>query len=167
MSLDNIQLTPFLVQNLYTKTLVDLNNVQQVSASKPTVSIPALGQNAKNILLLVNETKVPFVADDDLKLLVGILTACKLSLADVALVNFDKNESATYDLLMDQFNPGFVILFGVLPQQLSFPLNFPNYQLQQYNNQTFLCAPALKILAAVTEEKKQLWNCLQKHFFKT
>ncbi len=166
MSLDNIQLTPFLVQNLYTKTLHDLNNVQERLPKKKTILIPALGQNAKNILLIVNETEATFASDDGLKLLVGILTACKLSLADVALVNFNKNDSITYDELMDYFNPGFVILFGVLPRDLSFPLHFPNYQLQQYNNQTFLCAPSLKMLGAVTEEKKQLWNSLQKHFFK-
>jgi len=167
MSLDDIQLTPFLVQNLYTKTLVDLKNVQEALLKKTIVHIPALGQNAKNILLIVDETEATFTSDDDLKLLVGILTACKLSLADVALVNFNKNESVTYDQLMNYFNPGFVILFGVLPKDLSFPLHFPNYQLQQYNNQTFLCAPSLKMLGVVTEEKKQLWNSLQKHFFKS
>ncbi len=166
MSLDNIQLTPFLVQNLYTKTLVELNNVQEALSEKKASRIPSLGQNARNILILVNEKNAPFVSDDDLKLLVGILTACKLSLADVALVNFSKNPTLTYDQLMEYFNPGFVILFGVLPKDLSFPLHFPSYQLQQYNNQTFLCAPSLKMLGAVTEEKKQLWNSLQKHFFK-
>jgi len=167
MSLDNIQLTPFLVQNLYTKTLVELNNVQEALPEKTAPHIPSLGQNAKSILLLVNEKESPFASDDDLKLLVGILTACKLSLADVALVNFNKNQTLTYDQLMDYFNPGFVILFGVLPKDLSFPLHFPNYQLQKYNNQTFLCAPSLKMLGVVTEEKKQLWNSLQKHFFKS
>ncbi len=166
MSLDNIQLTPFLVQNLYTKTLVELKNVQEQLPTKTISSIPSFGKNAKNILLMVNETEAPFASDADLNLLVGILTACKLSLADVALVNFHNNEGLTYDLLVDQFKPGFVILFGILPKDLSFPLHFPHYQLQHYNNQTFLCAPSLKMLAAVTAEKKQLWSCLQTYFFK-
>ena len=165
MSLDNIQLSPFLVQNLYTKSLVELKTVQVASAAKTTNPIPFLGQNAKNILLLVNEKETPFATDDDLALLVSILSACKLSLADVALVNCNKNETLTYEDLIENFNPGFVILFGVTPKELFFPLHFPHYQLQQYNNQTFLCAPPLKMLATVIAEKKLLWNALQKHFF--
>ena len=167
MSLDNIQLTPFLVQNLYTKTLVELKNSQENLSGPPNEPIPCLGQNARNILLLVNEPEAPFATDADLQLLVGIITACKLSLADVALVNAHRNEALHYDTLIDSLTPSLVILFGVSPKDLSFPLHFPHYQLQQYSNQTFLSAPSLKMLGTVTEEKKQLWNCLQRHFFKS
>ena len=165
MSLDNIQLTPFLVQDLYKKTLVDLN-VNGPSASNTTENITSfLGKNEKNTLIVIDEKETAFLNDKDLNLLVGILSACNLSLADIALINFDKNKQLTYDNMMLEFNPGFVLLFGITPDQLSFPLNFPNYQLQQYNNQTYLSAPTLKILAAEKDQKKELWTSLQKYFF--
>ncbi|RYG19586.1 MAG: hypothetical protein EOO07_06540, partial [Chitinophagaceae bacterium] len=128
MSLDNFQLSPFLVQNLYKKTLVDLKTVQPSPAQKTSEHISYLGQNEKNIVLLVNEQEHPFATDDDLTLLVSILSACKLSLADVALVNVHKYQALTYTELVNYFNPGFMILFGVLPQELKFPLHFPHYQ---------------------------------------
>lgn len=167
MSLDNIQLTPLLVQNLYATTLIDLNDVQVDQPIDADIHIASLGQNARDILVLVNEREAPFASDEDLKFLVSILTACKLSLADIALVNVAKDDTLIYDRLMGFFNPSLVLLFGVAAKDLSFPLHFPNYQLQQYNNQTFLCAPPLKMLATVTQEKKHLWNSLQNHFFKT
>ncbi len=166
MSLDNIHLTPFLVQDLYKKTLVDLNEKGHSEKNSPENITSFLGKNEKNMLIVIDEKETAFLNDSDLNLLVGILSACKLSLADIALVNFDKNKLLTYDKMMLEFNPGFVLLFGITPDQLSFPLNFPYYQLQQYNNQTYLSSPTLKILAAETDQKKELWASLQKYFFK-
>ncbi|MBC7866428.1 MAG: hypothetical protein H7X88_02735 [Gloeobacteraceae cyanobacterium ES-bin-316] len=167
MSLDNIQLSPFLLQSLYTKTLVELDPLEAIPQEAVKQTIPFLGKNDKKILLVVDEKDTAFLADNDLNLLLSILSACKLSMADIALVNFNKNQDALYNKLIEEFSPTFVILFGITPKLLSFPLNFPNYQLQQYNHQTYLCAPALKILAVEKEEKKELWNSLQKHFFKS
>lgn len=164
MSLDNIQLSALLVEKLYNKSLVDLNNNKAPQQSNATPDINRLGNNEKNILIIINETNAVFLEDNDLNLLLGILTACKLSMADIALVNFDKSPHIRYDLLNEHFNPAIVLLFGIEPGQLDFPLHFPHYQLQQYNGQHYLSSPALKILAADVASKKQLWSSLQKHF---
>jgi DNA polymerase III psi subunit len=166
MSLDNIQLSPFLVQHLYKKSLVEQVQQKKTATAAEEQSIAFLGKNEKGILIIADEKDTAFLTDADLALLVGILTACKLSLADIALVNFDKNRDMEYGQLMQQFKPVFVLMFGVSPGQLDFPLSFPHFQLQQYNHQTYLCSPALKILAAEKEQKKELWTSLQKHFFK-
>lgn len=165
MSLDNIQLTPFLVQHLYKKTLVELDAVKPAAPAPKDNPILFLGNNEKNILIVVDEKEAAFLPDDDLKLLVGILTACKISLADVALVNYNKNKKLDYDKLLQDFTPEFILLFGIGPASLNFPLHFPNFQLQQYNHQTYLSAPTLSVLAAQVDQKKQLWTCLQKYFF--
>jgi len=166
MSLNDIHLSPFLIQQLYKKTLVDVNPSKPDTVTSNDTSISFLGKNEKNILLVINEEETVFLSDTDLNLLVGILSACKLTLADVALINFDKNKTAFYDNLMLQFSPQCVLLFGVSPAALSFPLHFPNYQLQQYNNQTYVSSASLKILGEDISQKKTLWSCLQKYFFK-
>lgn len=165
MGLDNIQLSPSLLLQLYNKTLVDLTGLQQKSPVTQQYNISFLGKNEKKILVLVNETDTTFLPVTDLNLLINILSACKITMADIALINFDKNREINYDILMNYFEPASVLLFGINPADLQFPMHFPHYQLQHYNNQTYICAPALPILATDKEKKKQLWNSLQKHFF--
>jgi hypothetical protein len=164
MSLDNIQLSPLLVEKLYSKALVDLNTVKAAAPNSATASFNWLGNNEKNILIIVNESSAAFLQDNDLNLLVGILTACKLSMADIALVNFHKNLHADYNGLNAALNPSTILLFGIEPTDLDFPLHFPHFQLQPYNGQHYLCSPALSALAADVSLKKQLWLSLQKHF---
>lgn len=165
MGLDNIQLSPSLLLQLYNKTLIDLTVLQQNSPVAQQYNISFLGKNEKKILVLVNETDTTFLPVTDLNFLINILSACKITMADIALINFDKNREINYEILMNYFKPASVFLFGINPADLQFPMHFPHYQLQHYNNQTYICAPALSILATDTEKKKQLWNSLQKHFF--
>jgi len=164
MSLDNIQLSALLVEKLYSKALVDLNTVKAVPQKTAGPVFNWLGNNEKNILIVVNEPAAAYLPDSDLKLLVGILTACKLSMADVALLNFNNNTHADYSSLNAALNPSTIILFGIEPGHLDFPLHFPHFQLQPYNGQHYLCSPALAQLSADVSLKKQLWLSLQKHF---
>ena len=164
MSLDNIQLTPFLVQHLYKKTLVEVDEKPISTPIQKEIPIATLGANKKNILIVINESETAFLNDQDLALLVGILSACKLSLADIALLNFDKNKHVGYEEMTTQFEPNLILLFGIGPENLSFPLIFPKYQLQRYNHRTYLCAASFKVLATDLEQKRTLWACLQKYF---
>lgn len=166
MSLDNIQLSPFLVQQLYKKTLFEIDGIKKEPVAQPVPAISYLGKNDKNILVLVNEPGAAFLTDADLNLLIGILTACKLSLADIALVNFHKNIEIGYEQLIKEFSPGTIFLFGIEPKDLQFPLHFPNFQLQQYNDQTYISAPSLRSLSENKEQKKELWACLQRYISK-
>ena len=55
-------------------------------------------------------------------------------------------------------------MFGVLPKALELPLDFPYYQLQKYNNHTYLSAPALAALINDKTEKVKLWTSLKQLF---
>ena len=164
MSLDNIQLTSLLVEKLYSRSLYDLGKAHSATPAQNSAAISSLGYNEKNILIVVEEPDAVHLEDDDLKLLAGILNACKLSLADVALVNYARNPSAGFASLNSSFNPAVVLLFGIEPVTLGFPLQFPSFQLQKYNGQQYLHSPSLKSLALEKELKKQLWDILQKIF---
>jgi len=164
MSLDNIQLPSFLIQELYKKSLIETVNNQLTSDSLKTGDISFLGKNQKKILIIVSEENVVYLTDKNLELLVGMLSACNLSLNDVALVNYDRNRQLEYQTIQDKFNPEVIIFFGIEPSTLSFPLQFPEYQLQSYNRQTYLSVPSLTLLSEQIPEKKKLWVCLQKLF---
>lgn len=169
MGIDNIELSPLLLQQLYQKSLVDINDkagTKELPAPADDTTINKLGNNEKNILIVVTEADAAFLNDTELSLLVGILTACQLSLADIALVNFNKSPGINFNSLNLHFNPSTILLFGTEPSMLDFPLLFPHFQLTKYNGQTYLASPSLKQIGNDVALKKQLWLQLQKHFLK-
>jgi hypothetical protein len=164
MSLDNIQLPDTILQSLYSKCLYDLDSDKSVLSAIQTTGISFLGNNQKKITILVNYETAIYLPDEELNFLMGILTACKLSMADVALVNLTKNPEVTYATISEQLNAEKVFLFGPEAAVLELPLQFPHYQVQPFNNQVYLSAVSLKELQANKEEKMKLWNCLKKIF---
>jgi hypothetical protein len=85
-------------------------------------------------------------------------------MADVALLNCHKNPAISYTGISEQLASGKIILFGVDPAELELPLQFPHYQVQQFNNQVYLSSPALKVLADDKAEKMKLWTSLKQVF---
>ena len=164
MSLDNIQLNNRVVADLYKNALISLDNNQPFLVANSPKEFEFLGDNAKEILLLILEPEHKYLAEDDLSFLSKILTAVNLTLADVAIVNCHKNSFAQYEFLMENLNPGKVIFFEVKAEALGFPLNFANYKPQNYNGQTYLAAASLKYLQENLEDKKQFWAALQQLF---
>lgn len=164
MSLDNIQLPSFIISELYKDFLIDTGNQQVNAGLLKQEKLLFLGKNQKNILLIAQDENAVYLSDDDLNFLVDILNACRLSLADIALLNVVKNKDQAYESLLENFRPEIIIFFGVEPASLGFPLQFPHYQVQQYSNQAYLSAPPLSELAADKEKKKQLWLSLKKLF---
>ena len=164
MSLDNIQLTPFLIQELYNNSLFDLDTNQTNPLNEDQKKIRYLGMNKKNIVVLVDNHESIFLPEKLFDFLLGILTACMLSLDDVVLINTDKNPGINYKQLEANFAPDRILLFGIDPASLQFPLVFPYYQLQKYNNQVYLYAPSLQTLSDDKTQKTHLWISLKKLF---
>ena len=161
MSLNEIQLTNQLLTSLYPDVLIGSTVASTVPAPQP---VKYLGKNAKNIALVVNSPTHPFLADEELSFLTNILSACKLSLADVAIINFHSIGEAGIEAAVDLLQPKSVILFGITPLSINLPINFPQFQLQQFNKRTYLSSPELTELARDKALKIQLWNCLKNLF---
>ena len=164
MSLDNIQLPAIVLQDLFKNSLIDLNDGKASAQVAEVTAFAYLGKNEKRIAIIVNDTNTIYLPDEELNFLMGILSACKLSMADVALVNISKTLSINYPEIEEQLHAEKILLFGVAPAQLQLPLQFPNYQIQKYNNQVYVAAPALNVLQGDKEEKTKLWNCLKQVF---
>ncbi|MER3465284.1 MAG: hypothetical protein C4329_13610 [Chitinophagaceae bacterium] len=161
MSLNNVQLPPHLVADLYKNSLVETHATDvPVSAD-----FRHLGSNHQNILIVVNDPSVAFMADDDLNFLTNILNACKLSLADVAVVNQATQTLPDYHSLIGYFESKVILLFGIEPPAFGLPIQFPSFQIQKFEGQTYLAVPTLSNLAGDKALKGKLWNCLKTIFF--
>lgn len=155
MSINNIQLTPNMLADLFPGSLVETNTTS-VPESK---EIQYLGNNQKNILVVVLHQSVPFLPDEELKFLTNILAACKLSIADIAIINhFNLDERDIRNIIDSEKT---VLLFGVDPLSIGLPINFPQFQLQQFNKRTYLHAPGLSQIENDKALKSKLWNTLK------
>ena len=161
MSLDNIRLSKENCKNLFAKTLVELDD----KGGEKEITINSLGENQQQILFIVNEPEQRFLPDDEMMLLSNLITACKLSMADIALVNFYHNHF-DYHTFISHFNSGKILLFGVTTEELSLPFTIPFFQIQQFREQLYLTAPSLKDFLTNKDLKKELWTSLQKLFLK-
>ena len=162
MSIDNIQLPAIVLKDLYRDSLIDLEAAgDAVGASAGSTTITYLGNNQKRVVIVVDETEAIFLPDEELNFLLGILSACKLSMADIALMNSNRNPSITYRDIAEQLQAEKIFLFGITADTLELLLHFPHYQVQQYNGQVYLSSPNLKKLKDDRAEKTKLWNCLK------
>ena len=165
MSLKNIQLPPIVISNLYNNYLIDINLVDINNDKKRTEIAKSdnifLGGNDKNILLLVNNIEVPFLTDNQLDFLSGILSACKLNLADVAIINLDKtDEKEIFELL----KASKIIAFGIKASAIGLPFSIPEFQVQSFHNQIYVFAPELNIIQKEMDLKRKLCVCLKEVF---
>lgn len=164
MSLDNIQLPSIVLQDLFKNSLIDLNSGKATKLSIDNAGINYLGSNKKNVSIIVKDASTIYLPDDQLNFLIGILSACKLSMAEVALVNKAQHPALNYNTLEQELSAAVILLFGITPEQLELPLQFPQYQIQKFNNQIYLSAPGLDVLQGDKAEKTKLWNCLKQVF---
>ena len=158
MSLNNINLNAQLIADLYPNTLIETSNT-----NIQNTGVRYLGDNQKNISIFVKNTEVPFLNDGEFNLLTSILAACKLSIADVAIVNLESNNSNPEELLTE-LNSKIVLLFDIAPTDINLPINFPHFQVQQFNKRTYLYAPAFTIIENDKAVKIKLWQSLKNIF---
>lgn len=180
MSLNNIELNPQLLAELYTNKLVGDIDVQIIAATEPivqeheaTLVAPAvnlrhdfksLGNNQKNVLVAVYYNDVVHLPDAQLNFLANLLKACNLSLEDVALINMNHYNGIDYNQILTHFKSNIVLLFGMTSQDFGFPFEIPEYQLQRFADRTIIHSAALHSIQDDKEAKGRLWAGLKKIF---
>ena len=163
MSLDNIQLSGHTCSILFSHNLIEDSTSNTITDSKKKFEINSLGENQKKVLLLVNDPSCKFLPDEEMELLTNLIPACKLSMADIALVNFNWNKY-NYQQFNSQFEPKKILIFGVTTLDIELPFDIPYFQVQPFHEQLYLTAPSLKDFINNTALKKELWKSLQKLF---
>lgn len=126
-----------------------------------------LGNFARKVLVVVNDPNALHLNDADFALLGKIIGAVKLSVADIALVNAART-NLEYEKLNQKLPAKVAIYFGIEPVTIGVPFKVPMFQVQPWNNTTFLYAPSLGELGGQHPDsvglKKSLWEALKKIF---
>jgi hypothetical protein len=177
MQLKNLNLPGSVIADLYKQSLViadekisSIETSEKVddsitfSPAPVTKGIQFLGDNRKNILVLVSNENISYLADEDLSFLTSMLSACKLNLSDVAIVNLDNKPGLSYKEIKNELHSNVVLLFGTTPESINIPVSFPHFQVQSFNNNTFLYIPSLHEIQNDKILKSKLWVCLRRIF---
>lgn len=176
MSLQTIILDNALMSSLFENIdLIDtkkatpkVTRIAEKIIANPAQPIKYLGHNKRSICIVVNYPQTPFLPDHELTFLVTILQACKLTLEDVAIVNYSGNNSLTGDSLKNDMAPAQLIVFGEgLPATLGLPV-INDFSITEVDGLQLLSAPELEALNKTTENgkilKTRLWICLKQLF---
>ena len=164
MTIDNIHLSDFLCQKLFRNNLINREKAEKIAEKTGKTKIQFLGLNQKRILFLVSNPENKYLEDTEMEMLTNLLTACKLSVADIALVNYAHCAPITYDELLTEFNSDKILVFGITTGNLKLPFNVPDFQIQKFQQQVYLFNPSMNAILNDVHLKKNLWNSLKKLF---
>jgi hypothetical protein len=183
MGLNDIELPASVVASLYPSALVSTGTEQKEDiavkapqgAAQQAPKAPAddaappfvwkfLGNNKRAVLVVVNNPDILHLPDDDLNFLTTMLTACKLSLGDIILINYNNYLEKGGPAAVKYYKSREVILFGIEPADFGLPVSFPEYQVQGLANVQYLYSPPLAAIANDKAAKGKLWVSLKKIF---
>ena len=133
----------------------------------PAAPLKYLGDHLKQIMIIVKDENAVHLNETDLGLLSSILNACKLTLADVALVNLAKQPFSLQDLLAT-LPSVLVISFEVTSAQLKIKLPTTLYKQIILGEIHLLFSNSLASMQGPEQhakmEKSKLWTALKQLF---
>ena len=169
--LSGIQLPGPVIEELYKLPLIPgekkFKTTSTSSSEEKIAGYKFLGKNQRHIVMITHFEKAVFLPEDHLQFITKILEACKMNLADVAIIN-TASAPVNIEVLRKQLTPSFIILFGIEPVNIGLPLSFPHFKDQAYAGCNYLFTPAMDELNQDTDKgkllKSKLWLCLKKMF---
>jgi len=145
----------------------DVARVEIAIVQEPDVPLVWLGNFQKKVLVVVQDTTARHLNDVDYGFLTKILEAVNLSIADTAIVNAAAHPLEYY-ALQEKLPAAVAFYFGIAPADIGAPIRFPHFQVQKWNQTTFLFSPPLSQLNGTDAEaitlKKNLWASLKRIF---
>ncbi len=172
MSFKVAKLPDFLIVDFYKNVLInnfnsELTKITPLNKEQNLKKIEFLGENKKNIVIVLEDKESVFISDEKLQLLTNLLQACNLSLADVAIINI-ANKNLNYSTIKNSIPFEFLLMMGINFKQFELPLAFSKNKVQQFNNAHLLITENLNDLLGDTveikTEKRALWNALKMMF---
>ena len=192
--LQNIKLPDFLITDWYKSHLIE---TEVPTVAKPVVSnntpivpvvpavtvqatIPAVtavhepvevawytGENKKHVTIIINLDSTTVISTEWSTFLTSVLSACKLTLNDVVIVNTHK-KTINYSQIITQFKSQYLIVFDVAPSLIGIPAAIPNYDIRVNDNCSFVFSESIALMLNNTADAKQvkmrLWTSLKKLF---
>lgn len=131
MSLNNINLSPYLIAQLYQNVLIEEDKLKTFAQAETTTDWKYLGNNAKNVLVAVNYQQVTHLPDEQLDFLSKIINSCKLSMEDICLLNLHNYPNVAYDVLLKSLT---AVLFCFLALQPTILVSLSKYRYFRFSN---------------------------------
>jgi hypothetical protein len=154
MGIDQIQLTSELLKSLYPETLVGTME-------------PFWGGNGRFISFLCYYPDQDFLPEEQFIFLHKMLSACKLSMDDIVLINTGRL-SFTFDELRKQCQPVIIFLWGIRPDSLGLNTDLPDFTISTIDGISVVQIPSPDVMIGTDNSghdlKQQLWACLKKLF---
>jgi hypothetical protein len=183
MSTDKTILSSSVLVDLYKDNLVVVEDIplenkaaveQTIETKKEAIKeekwegpIKSLGEHNKKITVIVNDPNSVHLNETDFILLTSILNACRLTIADIALINIGKQPVGLHQILQE-LPSTLVLSFAVDPTQLKVKLPSTLYKVTQLGETHILFSNALSTMQGTgveaKQEKAKLWNVLKKIF---
>ncbi len=141
-----------------------VNEQKVVDATTP---LKYLGDHLKKVIVIVNDPTAVYLNEADLGLLSSILNACKLTLADIALINIATQSIGLHDML-ETLPSTLVISFDVNATQLKIKLPATLYKPIVLGDTHVLFSNSLSNMQGgdvnAKTEKGKLWIVLKQLF---
>ena len=175
MGINHLLLSSELIAALYPESLVAGNEPPSVKENvrvpnpdaDKTAPYPFLGENNRSICFLANYPEEDFLPAEQLGFLKKMLTACKLDLNDVALLNIAR---FSFDLaeLRVQLHPQIIFLWGIPPVSVGLKSGLPDFNISVFDGISVIPVLSPDVMSGNrpegTEFKQRLWICLKKLF---
>ncbi len=141
-----------------------VNEVVNEQKSTPPAPLKFLGDHLKKIMVIVNDPNAVHLNETDLGLLSSILNACKLTLADIALINTAQQPLSMHEML-NTLPSQLVLAFDLSAAQLKIKLPTTLYKPIVLGETHILFSSSLQSMQGADQtaklEKSKLWNALK------
>ena len=143
------------------------NNNTTNEPIKELGQIKYLGEHLKQVTIIVKDELAVYLNENDLTLLSSILSACKLTLADIALINVAQQKLSLHEIL-NVLPSKLVMIFDVSSTTLKIKLPTTLYKSIQLGDTYLLFSNSLSLMQGGDQsaklEKGKLWAILKQLF---
>lgn len=153
--------------NMNVQTETDANINATISNINELGQIKYLGEHLKQVTIIVKDELAVYLNENDLTLLSSILSACKLTLADIALINVAQQKLSLHEIL-NILPSKLVMIFDVNSTTLKIKLPTTLYKSIQLGDTYLLFSNSLSLMQGGDQsaklEKGKLWAILKSLF---
>jgi hypothetical protein len=150
-----------------TTTAVQTETDKDNSSNNDSRQIKYLGEHLKQVTIIVKDELAVYLNENDLTLLSSILSACKLTLADIALINVAQQKLSLHEIL-NVLPSKLVMIFDVSSTTLKIKLPTTLYKSIQLGDTYLLFSNSLSLMQGGDQsaklEKGKLWAILKSLF---
>jgi len=175
MGINNLKLTPELIAALYPESLLAVREILTETKTDPvksrdltkTPDYPYLGKHLRGICFLAESPNQDFLPEAQFVLLNRMLSACKFTLDDIAIIN-TAHSAVDFQGLKKKLPSRILFLWGISPESVGLEPGLPDFSMTTIEGISVVPVLSPDLMSGDSSEgkelKKRLWSCLQKLF---